>query len=215
MTKESNSLKELFGYLRRHELVMETVPLEEQKEYSHPDDDYDYHAYRILLLVRMCGIERPDFFNNYTIYGRSKFAFYDFLIRYPFYLEKALRIKNKTSLIKTLELKPYETEEAFSPMIKYIRGPWDHKYPDILNYMVSKNLINVHYSHFSKTQKAFCITLTELGLEKSEIIIEEQPIWTRRMKAINAIFRKDTTNQKVEEFIREHFPSLILGNAGE
>ncbi|WP_199426912.1 hypothetical protein [Thermaerobacillus caldiproteolyticus] len=215
MTESRNSLETFFHYLHHHQLRMETVPLKLQKEYYHPDDDYDFHAYRILLLIRVCGIDKPEFFDNYTIYGRTKFAFYDFLIRYPFYLEKILKIKKKTSLIEALELKPYETEDAFSPMIKYIRGPWDHKYPDILNYMVSKKLINVHFSHFNKTQKAFCITLTNLGLEKSEVIIEEQPIWVKRMEVINAIFRRDTTNQKIEAFIREHFPSLILGNEGE
>jgi len=215
MTEERNSLKEFFNYLRHHDLKMETVPLKEQKDYQHPDDDFDFHAYRILLLIFICGILKPTFFDNFTIYGRGKFSFYDFLIRYPFYLEKALRIKNKEDKIKDLEIKHYETEEAFSPMIRYIRGPWDHKYPDILNYMVSKNLITVHYSYFNKSQKAFCITLTDLGLETAQKIQTEEPIWTKRMEAINAIFRKDAQNQTIEMFVREHFSTLILGNAGE
>ncbi|PFC40642.1 hypothetical protein CN300_26265 [Bacillus thuringiensis] len=215
MTERCNTLKEFFNYLRHHQLKMETVPLKEQKDYHHPDDDFDFHAYRILLLLRICGIVKTGFFDNYTIYGRGKFSFYDFLIRYPFYLEKALKIKKKDSLIKGLEIKSYETEDAFSPMISYIRGPWDHKYPDVLNYMVSKNLITVHYSNFNKSKKAFCITLTQLGIEKAEMVVKEEPIWMKRMEAINVIFKKDTTNQTVEKFIREHFPSLILGNAGE
>jgi hypothetical protein len=215
MTEERNSLKEFFNYLRHYDLKMETVPLKEQKDYQHPDDDFDFHAYRILLLIFICGILKPTFFDNYTIYGRGKFSFYDFLIRYSFYLVKALRIKNKENEIKDLEIKPYETEEAFSPMIRYIRGPWDHKYPDILNYMVSKNLITVHYSYFNKNQKAFCITLTDLGLETAQKIQIEEPIWAKRMEAINALFRKDAQNQTVEMFVRENFSTLILGNAGE
>jgi hypothetical protein len=215
MNEERNSLKEFFNYLRHYDLKMETVPTKEQKDYHHPDDDFDFHAYRILLLVLICGALKPAFFENYTIYGRGKFSFYDFLIRYPFYLEKALRIKNKENKIKDLEIKPYETEDAFSPMIRYIRGPWDHKYPDILNYMVSKNLINVHYSYFNNSKKAFCITLTELGLETAQKIQIEEPIWTKRMEAINALFRKDAQNETIELFVREHFSTLILGNAGE
>jgi hypothetical protein len=215
MTEERNSLKEFFNYLRQYDLKMETIPLKEQKDYQHPDDDFDFHAYRILLLIFICGILKPAFFDNYTIYGRGKFSFYDFLIRYPFYLEKALRIRNKENKIKDLEIKPYETEKAFSPMIQYIRGPWDHKYPDILNYMVSKNLIIVHYSYFNASQKAFCITLTDLGLETAQKIQAEEPIWTKRMEAINAVFRKDAQNQTVEMFVSEYFSILILGNAGE
>ncbi|MFE4039627.1 ABC-three component system middle component 4 [Priestia sp. YIM B13489] len=215
MMEENNSLKKFFNYLRNHELKMETVPLKEQKDYQHPEDDFDLHAYRILLLILTCGILKPGYFNSYTIYGRGKFSFYDFLIRYPFYLEKALVIKNKKAYIKNLEIKSYETEEAFSPMVQYIRGPWDHKYPNILNYMVSKDLIAVNYSYFNKSQKAFCITLTNLGIEIAQEIKKEEPIWVKRMEAINALFKKNTQNQTVEQFVREHFPKLILGNAGE
>ncbi len=215
MTEVRNALKEFFNYLRNNDLNMETVPLKDQKDYHHPDDDFDFHAYRILLLIFICGILKPEFFDNYTIYGRGKFSFYDFLMRYPFYLEKTLRITNKENKIKDLEIKPYETEEAFSPMIRYIRGPWDHKYPDILNYMVSKNLITVHYSNYNNSYKAFCITLTDLGLETAQKIKTEEPIWNKRMETINTLFRKDAQNQTVERFVREHFPKLILGNAGE
>jgi hypothetical protein len=215
MTKERNSLKEFFNYLRSYDLKMETVPLNEQKDYQPPDDDFDLHSYRILLLIFICGILKPGFFDNYTIYGRGKFSFYDFLIRYPFYLEKALRIRNKENKIKDLEIKPYETEEAFSPMIRYIRGPWDHKYPDILNYMVSKNLIHVHYSYINKSNKAFCVTLTDLGFETAQKIQIEEPIWTKRMETINTLFRKNVQNKTIEMFVREHFSTLIIGNAGE
>ena len=52
-----------------------------------------------------------------------------------------------------LKLKFYETERALSPMIKYIRGPWDHRYNSILNYMVAKGLISVHFSNFNKSKK--------------------------------------------------------------
>lgn len=215
MTDEKSSIKEFFDYLRRNDLRMDATALKDQKDYQHPDDDFDFHAYRILLLIFVCGILKPSYFDNYTIYGRGKFSFYDFLVRYPFYLEQALRIKNKENGIKELKIKPYETEEAFSPMLRHIRGPWDHKYPDILNYMVSKDLINVHYSFYNSSKKAFCITLTNLGVEVAKKIQKEEQIWTKRMEAINTLFRKDAQNQTVEMFVREYFPTLILGNAGE
>ncbi|UPG66089.1 hypothetical protein [Metabacillus endolithicus] len=100
-------------------------------------------------------------------------------------------------------------------MIKYIRGPWDHRYDAILNYMVSKKLIKVHFSNFNKSKKAMCLTLTELGIDISEQIIEEEPVWVSRMEIINAIFPKNATNERIDDYIRKHFPSLMLGIEGE
>jgi hypothetical protein len=194
---------------------MEVTPLEEQTTYIQPDDDYDFHSYRILLLIRVCGLIKEPFFDNYTIYGRRKFSFYDFLIRYPFYLKKVIEIENKMHLINLLQLKKYETEQALSPMIKYIRGPWDHRYDSIFNYMISKNLIHVHFSKYTKTKKAFCLTLTPLGLEIAEKIKEIEINWVNRMEIINSIFPKNTTNERIEGYIKNHFPSLILGIAGD
>ncbi|NRF34942.1 hypothetical protein HRF58_09515 [Bacillus velezensis] len=195
--------------------MMETAPIEEQQEFIHPDDDYDFHAYRILLLIRICGIINEPYFSHYTIYGRGKFSFFDFLIRYPFYLKRVVNIEKKPNLLGNLKLKSFETERALSPMIKYIRGPWDHRYDAIFNYMVSKGLIRVNFTHFNKNKKAMCLTLTELGIQISEQIIEEEPVWVDRMETINAIFPKNSTNERIDRYIRKHFPSLMLWIEGE
>lgn len=215
MGKKEISSEDFFDILIRNNVIMETAPIEEQKEYIQPDDDYDFHAYRILLMIRICGIINAPFFNKYTIYGRGKFSFFDFLIRYPFYLKRVIEIKKKPKLMDRLKLKSFETERALSPMIKYIRGPWDHRYNAILNYMVAKGLINVHFSNFNKSKKAVCLTLTELGIEIAEQIIEEEPAWVERMEIINEIFPKKTTNEYIESYIKKHFPSLMLGIEGE
>ncbi|MFD2216583.1 hypothetical protein [Metabacillus endolithicus] len=215
MEKKDSSFEDFFDILIKNDVMMETVPLEEQTEYIQPDDDYNFHAYRILLLIRICGIINESYFSNPTIYGRGKFSFFDFLIRYPFYLKRVIEIEKKPQILDNLKLKPYETERALSPMIKYIRGPWDHRYDAILNYMVSKKLIKVHFSNFNKSKKAMCLTLTELGIDISEQIIEEEPVWVSRMEIINAIFPKNATNERIDDYIRKHFPSLMLGIEGE
>lgn len=215
MEKKENPAEDFFDILIKNEIVMATVPLDEQKEYIQPDDDYDFHAYRILLLIRICGIINEPFFNHFTIYGRGKFSFFDFLIRYPFYLKRVIDIEKKPNLLDDLKLKSFETERALSPMIKYIRGPWDHRYDAILNYMVSKGLIKVEFTNFNKSKKAMCLTLTELGIEISEQIIKEEPVWVDRMEIINAIFPKNATNERIDGYIRKHFPSLMLGIEGE
>lgn len=215
MEKKESSTEDFFDILIKNEVVMETAPLDEQREYIQPDDDYDFHAYRILLLLRICGIINEPFFSHYTIYGRGKFSFFDFLIRYPFYLKRVIDIEKKPKLLDDLKLKSFETERALSPMIKYIRGPWDHRYDAILNYMVSKGLIKVEFTNFNKSNKAMCLTLTELGIQISEQIIEEEPVWVDRMEIINAIFPKNATNERIDGYIRKHFPSLMLGIEGE
>ncbi|AHX21937.1 hypothetical protein [Bacillus bombysepticus] len=215
MEKKDSSFEEFFDILIKNDVIMETVPLEEQMEYVQPDDDFDFHAYRILLLIRISGIINKNYFGSYTIYGRGKFSFFDFLIRYPFYLKRVIEIQNKPDLLDKLKLKSYETERALSPMIKYIRGPWDYRYDAILNYMVSKKLINVHFSKFSQSKKAMCLTLTELGIEISEQIIDEESVWVDRMEIINTIFPKNSTDERVERYIKTHFSSLILGIEGD
>lgn len=215
MEKRESSTEDFFDILIKNDLVMETAPLEKQKEYIQPDDDYDFHTYRILLLIRVCGIINKPFFSNYTIYGRGKFSFFDFLIRYPFYLKRLIDIEKKPKLLEGLKLKSFETERALSPMIKYIRGPWDHRYDAFFNYMVSKGLVKVEFTNFNKSKKAMCLTLTDLGIKISEQIIEEEPVWVDRMEIINAIFPKNTTNERIDGYIRKHFPSLMLGIEGD
>lgn len=215
MNNDANTnVSDFFEALIENRVEMETVPLEKRVSYTDPDDDYDFHAYRILLLLRICGSKRDGFFSHHSLYGRRKFSFFDFLIRYPFYLLKVIEKSNKKYLASLINLKDYERERAFSPMIRYIRGPWDHRYDSIFNYMISKKLIEVKYDYYSKTQKAFMVSLTELGTEKSDEIMEIEVEWVRRMEAINAIFPENATNGFIENYVQEKFPSLILGYYG-
>jgi hypothetical protein len=204
-----------FKIMGENEIKMHVVPESERENQVHPDDDYDYHTYRILLLLRICGIKKENYFDSPTIYGRQKFAFYDFLIRNPFFLKKVIQIKNKKDLEKKLVLKSYENEEAFSSMKKYIRGPWDHRYEEIFNYMVSKGLVTVDFNNYTKSNKALCISLTKLGVEVADKIKKEELEWEKRMGIINALFQKNTTPESIESFILDHFPSLVIGSAGE
>lgn len=215
MNKKEISPQEFFNLLIENNIIMEATPLNQQREYVQPDDDNDFHAYRILLLIRICGMTKESYFTNYTLYGRGKFSFYDFLIRYPFYLKRILESEKKKDLLEKLILQPFETEQALSPMIKYIRGPWDHRYTDILNYMVSKRLIKVHFSEYAKKKKALCLTLTELGTDIAEKIMEQEETWTNRMKMINQVFGLDATNDRIEKYIKKHYPWLMLGIEGE
>lgn len=212
--KDKINISDFFEILVENEVKMETVPPEQRTIYVDPDDDFDFHSYRILLLVYICGTTRDGFFTTPTIYGRRKFSFYDFLIRYPFYLVKVIEKSKKPYLLSLINLKDYEKAEAFSPMVRYIRGPWDHRYDAFFNYMISKKLIEVKYDYYSKTLKAFSISLTPFGMTKAEEIKGIELEWTARMEAISEIFSEKTTNDYIEKYIEKEFPALILGCYG-
>ncbi|MFC9600199.1 hypothetical protein ACFTQL_20370 [Peribacillus butanolivorans] len=198
--------------LANNNVSMEMEPLERQINYVKPDDDYDFHTYRILLLINVCGHDKTSVSNKPVLYGRRKFAFFDFLIRYPFYLQKVIEISNKVDLESKLQLSEHEKIEAFSPMIHYLRGPWDKRYDQIFSYMVSKNLVDIKFTNVTpKGKKQFCILLTDLGLDISEEIKTMEILWKERMEIINAIFPKKTTNERIDTYIFTHFPELILG----
>jgi hypothetical protein len=78
--------------------------LKEQQELT-------YHAARILLLIAFCG--RPA--RNPFIKGRTLLAKLDFFLRYPAYLDKAVKIKLGTSLEN---LERYESENVETHMIR-------------------------------------------------------------------------------------------------
>ncbi|PEZ01349.1 hypothetical protein CN326_21540 [Bacillus sp. AFS018417] len=191
---------------------MDVLPPDQQIKYVKPDEDYDFHSYRIILLIKLCGIVKPEISPFETLYGRRKFAFYDFLIRYPFYLEKAVGMKKKNDkLMKLLNLKSFEKEEVFSPMVKFIRGPWDFEYENIFNYLISKDLIEVQYTNITKHKKEFTISLTETGNEVALKIKEEEKLWVDRMQIINNLFRANATNEKIDTYIEDNFGELYKG----
>ncbi|RNB79748.1 hypothetical protein EDM56_28465 [Brevibacillus fluminis] len=202
--------------LMNSKVQMEVEPIENQILYVKPDDDYDFHTYRLLLLINVCGLVVESVSTTPLLYGRSKFAFYDFLIRYPFYLEKVINNSKKKKLSDKLNLNDYEKVDAFSPMINYLRGPWDPRYDSIFNYMVSKNLIQIKYTKITPSgDKQFCIILTDLGMEISNEVHEIEGKWVHRMEIINEIFPKKSTNARIDKYIAEFFPELILGGGND
>ena len=212
--KENNKL--FFDILIDNNINMDMTPLDQQLNYVKPDDDFDFHAYRILLLLYICGSTETLVSEYPVLFGRRKFAFFDFLIRYPFYLEKVLHIKKKTQWIDNLELKEYEKIEAFSQMIYYLRGPWDNSYDDIFNYMLSKELIELEFDKITKSgKKQFCLCLTETGLNTAIAIKKDEPLWTKRMSIINNVFPKKTTNEMIDKLIFKNFPELIIGGVND
>lgn len=203
-----------FEVLIKNNIQMQVKPISEQKKFIRPEDDYDFHAYRILLLIFMCGREINRLSDYPVLYGRNKFAFFDFLIRYPSYLKKTIEIKNKLNLLEKLNIQSYEEERVLLPMIRYLRGPWDQRYDNLFNYMRSKRLIEIRIDKITvKSNKSiFCLSLTKLGNGIAKEISSIEKEWTNRMEIINKLFSKSSTNETINKFIETNFKELIIGS---
>lgn len=212
-SEENNSF---FKILIENNISMEVKSLESQFTYIKPDDDYDFHSYRILLLIYICGIQNIAISDFKLIYGRWKFAFYDFLIRYPFYMEKTIKVKipqkKQNAFLEKLDINSFETTIAFSEMSNYLRGPWDHNYYNIFAYLASKDLLKISHEKVTpKGTNVFCIYLTELGTNTAMKIFQFEDLWCNRMQLINEIFKENTSDNYIDRFIGKEFPELKIG----
>jgi hypothetical protein len=100
------------------------------------DDVPEFHAARLLVLLRICGEGSRN-----TIKGRTKLAKLDFFIRYPHFLEVAVNRRKRAGVAA----QPYEagTEGVESNMIRYRYGPWDHRYYNWIALLRARGLITI------------------------------------------------------------------------
>lgn len=117
-----------------------------QQPYGVPllaDDIVEFHAARMLLLLRICG-------SKGIVRGLTKMAKLDFFVRYPqFFSVVCEELKKEVDV-------PADVVE--SRMVRYHYGPWDQRYYHLLAYLKSRGLIRVE-----KKGSAFDLILTALG----------------------------------------------------
>lgn len=81
------------------------------------DDILEFHAARLLLLIRICGTAS-------RIDGLTKLAKLDFFVRYPDFFEVASKTPASGNTYKhTIE----------SAMVRHHYGPWDKRYYHVLS----------------------------------------------------------------------------------
>lgn len=109
------------------------------------DDILEFHAARIILLIRLCGTKN-------RIDGLTKLAKLDFFVRYPQFFDRACAASGEhiRSVSNSIE----------ASMVRHHYGPWDHRYYDVLAYLRSRGLIEIR-----KDKKTFKFYLTEIGQE--------------------------------------------------
>jgi hypothetical protein len=114
------------------------------------DDILEFHAARLLLLIRFCG-------KKSCIEGLTKMAKLDFFVRYPQFF--ATICDNLQSSVTP------STSVMESAMIRYHYGPWDRRYYQVLGYLEGRQLIEVA-RHSGKGP--FYLCLTEKGKKTAE-----------------------------------------------
>ena len=90
------------------------------------DDILEFHAARILLLIRFCGTAS-------RIDGLTKLAKLDFFARYPDFFE-AVRSPSASESVP-------KTHAVESAMIRHHYGPWDKRYYHVLASLEAKGVV--------------------------------------------------------------------------
>ncbi len=140
------------------------------------DDIVEFHAARLLLLFRLCGVSN-------RIDGLTKMAKLDFFVRYPdfFHIAKAA-VAPDTDPGDTSRTIIGATEAA---MVRHHYGPWDKRYYQVLANLESRRLIEV-----TKEKSSYRLSLTPSGKERADLLAKTAsfaPV-VARMKEAKRIF---------------------------
>ncbi|MEO1050075.1 MAG: hypothetical protein AAFX87_05600, partial [Bacteroidota bacterium] len=143
------------------------------------------------------------------IKGITKLAKLDFLLRYPLYLERALKAIGK-ELKTNGELKDYERQSVESKMVRFKYGPWDFRYRKFLNLLIGKGLINIRTD-----RNAIMIAITEKGLKVYRDLKESnaQADFFERARVLRINFNMGGT--RLKNFIYQTFPEIGSLNFGQ
>jgi hypothetical protein len=160
------------------------------------DDIVEFHAARLLLLMRICGVSG-------RIDGLTKLAKLDFFTRYPDFFEAARRaIEGKDARKPSAPSSPEAVESA---MVRHHYGPWDKRYYHVLAHLEAKRLITV-----TKEGSGYRITLTELGRDRAKSLMSRPSFGplVQRMQEIKKTFR-NRTGSSLKNLIYELFDQEV------
>lgn len=164
------------------------------------DDVLEFHAARVVLLIRLCGTSN-------RIDGLTKMAKLDFFVRYPQFFAV---ICQKLGLSVEPTIATVE-----SSMLRFHYGPWDKRYYHVLAHLESKELIQV-----TQDGKQLQLRLTDLGKETADRLGQKETFQqlTAHMKSVKKVlgtksgsslkkliyqvFEKEVANRLMDEVIK-------------
>jgi hypothetical protein len=151
------------------------------------DDILEFHAARLLLLFKICGISG-------RIDGLTKMAKLDFFVRYPQFFEEMRAYLEKKPVVPTH--RPVE-----SSMVRYHYGPWDRRYYHVLSYLEAKGLLTVE-----RNGSMFVFKLTDAGKQIAKRA-EKSISYTgmvQQMKQVKAVL-SGKSGSKLKNMVYEVF----------
>lgn len=138
------------------------------------DDLLEFHAARILLLVRLCGTAN-------RIDGLTKLAKLDFFVRYPSFFAEACR---ETGQALPRESDPAAPVEAH--MVRHHYGPWDKRYYQVLAFLEGARVLEVTI----QPNGSYRFRLTPEGAERADALAATPAFdaLVRQMRAVKSVF---------------------------
>lgn len=139
------------------------------------DDLVEFHAARLLLLLRLCGTSN-------RIDGLTKLAKLDFFVRYPTFFAVACRAISVNGELSVLTFDA--TVEA--PMVRHHYGPWDKRYYQVLAFLEGTRLVVVSV----QPHGSYRFALTEDGIARADtmVAVEAFTPLVRQMRAVKKVF---------------------------
>lgn len=154
------------------------------------DDIVEFHAARLLLLLKVCGVSG-------RIDGLTKMAKLDFFARYPEFFESA-RVA-EAAHVANVPNRAESDEAVESAMIRHHYGPWDKRYYHVLAHLEAKQLITV-----MKEGNSYRIALTDLGRDRSKALAARPSFGplVERMREVKKAFGSRSGNYLKELIYR-------------
>jgi hypothetical protein len=176
------------------------------KAVSESENSDELHLARLLLLLNARAKQKT---RSNTVEGITKLAKFDFLLRYPNCLERALIADNKDP--EKACVQSYERTTIETKMIRFRYGPWDKRYRRWIGLLVARGLVTT----FVKG-KTVHVGITDAGRHIAEILAQTDEFQelSNRSDLIVKSFNKYSST-KIKEFIYQVFPELENMRWGE
>lgn len=144
--------------------------------------------------------------NTRALEGRVKLAKLDFFLRYPRFLERALRIRGARDTGDV----PAAADDIENQMVRYRYGPWDPAYYAILGRLIGKGLVTT-----LPMKGGLAYKTTAAGRDVARRLAKDDA-WKGTARAARLLQRHlDLTGVRLKEFVYENFPEVAGAKWGE
>jgi hypothetical protein len=162
-----------------------------------------FHMGRLLVLLK--AFSGQD--NRRKIKGLTKLVKLDFLLRYPVYLEQALK---KRGVKADIFIAEHERRSVESKMIRYKYGPWDPRYRRFINLLVARGLACVEIEG-----RTVNVGLTEAGVQLATVLSKSEEYRETWSRAKTLKSHLDLAGTNLMRRIYEWFPEIVDLRLGE